>query len=150
MYQCLGALPKFSLHHLSKETAQMGLSHLFHPLHYLPQDLPLLPCLLYLDPLQGSQPHHLFPFTDPQLTTCAYIHGGTPISSIEAGHSSVSHQKSAPDVPHILPLEWLIIVVDSSGSSATLVFVHFRGDVLNTNKPFLDCWYPLLSLACQL
>ena len=54
-----------------------------------------------------------------------------PFMSVMAT-AAVSHQASAPDVPQHLasmPLKPLIIVVDSWAFYATVVLMHFRGDV---------------------
>ena len=90
-----------------------------------------------------------FPFTiDPWLAMDACIHGRGPYPFHGGWPQLCFPSRECPRcATHlaIMPLEPLIIIFDSSASSATLVFVHFRGNIPYTNKPFWDCWYPLLS-----
>ena len=150
MYQHLGASPKFSLQHLPAETAQMVLSHLSS----LATGSAFSSLFVKSGPVAGVPTSPSFSLYCWSITNyrCIYtwwgpyhFHGGWP----QLCFPSRECPRCATQLA-VMPLEPLIIVVDLSASFATLVFKDFRGDVSYTNKPFKDCWYPLLSLPCQL
>ena len=86
-----------------------------------------------------------FPLHHWSITNCKCIYTWWGSYSFHSGWPQLCFtSKECPRCTRhlaIMLLEPLIIVVDSSASSATLVFMHIQ-------QPFQESWYPLLSLAC--
>ena len=136
MYQCLGASLEFSLQYLPKETTQLGLSHLFiHCITCHRICLPFPVCYIWFH-CRGPNFTIFSPSSLIDNLLCVHLymvgphpfHGGWP----QLCFPSRKYPRWATHLA-TMPLEPLINVVNSSASSATLVFVHFRGDVPYTN-----------------